>query len=229
MRRRRPGSVTTFGILNIVFGVLFLLCGVARVADERVEANGKDLSDPLKAYLNSEVPAYTVCRFGSFGVRELLGVGFAVSGIGLLQLQAWGRTLALVCAGVSMGFELFVSIYEIALVNPAKGRFLAGASIVGDFLSGIWSAIAIVVTVVVIAYGVVLLVGLLQPTTARVFRADYVEEPYEEDRPRRRTLDEYDEEDDYRRQRRRDYRDDDDDDDRPRRRPPRRYPDEDDE
>jgi hypothetical protein len=228
MRRRRPGSVTTFGILNIVFGALFLLCGLASLSETRAEVNGKDVSDELKAYLVSEVPGYNVWRFGSVGIGVLLGVGFVVSGIGLLQIQSWGRVLGLVCAGVSMGFELFQSIYQIALVNPATSKFLAGAPLIGGFVSGIMTGVVIIVALIVIAYCVVLLVGLLQPGTARVFRADYVEEPYEEDRPRRRTLDEYDEEDDYRRQRRRDYRDDDDDDDRPRRRPPRRYRDDDD-
>src|SRR5579864_4260611 len=106
MRRHRPGSVTTFAILNLVFGGLLLTCGLLSIPEQKMTVNNQDISQQLNDFMAGEIPGYAVWRFGSLAIDLILGVGFIVSGVGLLQFRGWGRVLALVCAGLAIFNQL---------------------------------------------------------------------------------------------------------------------------
>ena len=223
MRRRRPGSVITFAVLNFVLGGLLVICGVVAIAktDGDVTVNGvrTDLNDNLR-YI---VPGYAAYPVISLIGRLLLAVGFIVSGVGLLQTQNWGRILAIVSAGSAIVYILGEGVYEIGFVLPAIRDFMGPIPLVGGFATGALTAGVVVRVLIVVSYSIVLLVCMLQGSMARVFTAGHrgEPEPDDDDRPRRSQRDD-DYDDDYddrpRRRSRRDDDDDDDDYDRPRRR-----------
>jgi hypothetical protein len=167
----RPGTITAFAVLNMVFGGLFLLCGLLSTADSKVSFNGKDMSHELKSFMESEVPTYTFCRVGMVVANLALGTGFILSGVGLLLLRGWGRTLALACAVLSVCLQLFQTGYQLVLINPATKKFLATAPInLGGLVTGVAAIFTVGLALVLIAYSISLLVTMLQPGVARVFR-----------------------------------------------------------
>jgi hypothetical protein len=228
MRRRRPGSITTFAILNIIFGGLFLICGVAGFADSKIESNGVDYSQQMKDALESDIPGYVAWKVGENVLQILLAVGFVACGIGMLNMQGWGRMMAIICAAGSILVQLFHLFFQLAMVNPALDRFVAAYRInFGGLFSGFATVWTVMTTAFVVIYNGILLIVMLQ--SGRVFAADYRGEPEDDRPPPRRERYEDDDDEDDRPRRRRDsrYDDDDDDDDRPRRRR-RPDPDEDD-
>jgi hypothetical protein len=225
MKRRRPGSVTTFAILNFVFAGLLLICGVNSMAgnkgDATITVNGVRRTIDLNDHLRDEVPGYGAYPVITLIVSLLLAAGFIVSGVGLLQVQNWGRILAVVSAGATIGHQVLDGIYELGFVLPAIKSFMGGVPLFGGLAAGAVTAIVVVRALILFAYAIVLLVSMLQGSMARVFAGDYRGEPdRDEDYPRSRRDDYDDDFDD--RPRRRSRRDDDDP---PRR---RRRPDEDD-
>jgi hypothetical protein len=168
----RPGTIIAFAILNMVFGGLFLMCGFLSTADAKVSFNGKDMSHELKSFMESEVPAYTLCRVATVVANLALGTGFILSGVGLLLLRRWGRTLALACAILSVFLQLFQSGYQLVLINPATKKFLATGPInLGGLVTGVATIFTVGLAFVMITYSIALLVTMLQPGIARVFFA----------------------------------------------------------
>jgi hypothetical protein len=221
--KRRSAGVTTMAILNLVFGGLFLICGVVNITQQsNMTVNGRDISQDVTDYLDTEVPGYSFMRVGGPVLTMIFAVGFVISGVGLLQVQSWGRVLAIVIAGISILNQLFQAFYTLALVNPAIKRYFAtgtGINLIGGMATGFTTMAIVVTSVFIVAYDVILLVMMLQSTTSRVFSGEYRGEEVRDDRRRSRYDDD---DDDYDRPRRRAHYDDDDDDDRPRRRSSRR-------
>jgi hypothetical protein len=117
--RERPTAATVFGILNIIFGALGLLCSPFALAGPMFQQpnlpNGQP--NPMIEIMND--PTYKT------GITIFTVIGMAASGIllaagiGLLKQRPWGRSLsigysvyALVMALVSLGFNYY------ALIGP---------------------------------------------------------------------------------------------------------------
>ncbi len=100
-----PVAVRVFGILNIVFGSMGLLCF------------------PLTAGLMAAIVlGKTQTEFGplhngwlvfSVVLGVFLAGGLLLSGIGLCRFREWGRKLALVCAGVDIAQKLMASVVNM--------------------------------------------------------------------------------------------------------------------
>jgi hypothetical protein len=188
MRRRRPGSIRTFAVLNLILGGLFLLCGLMNVgmASGTVQSNGKDVTQDMADFMKKEVPGYAAWPVGNLIVDLILAAGFIASGVGLLQVQGWGRMLAMATAGLSILFRLFVTFYQFVLVNPALERCMAKYSAInlGSLGTSIQIAITGGITLLVLAHNIFLFVAMLQPRTVRAFEGDDVEDEYPEDERR---------------------------------------------
>src|SRR5262245_33118689 len=102
MRRQRPGVVTTFGILNIVFGVLGIVCticggvalfGVMALASNlpKNEFNFPPFPDKVKSLTVVDMALGTV-----------MAIALIVAGIGLLGMKPWARLLSLAYGGVKI-------------------------------------------------------------------------------------------------------------------------------
>src|SRR5260370_41008981 len=98
MKRRRPGSVTTFAILNFVFAGLLLICGVNTMTGNKGDAtitdNGVRRTDDLNDHLRDEGPGYGAYPVATLLARLLLAAGSIVSEGGLLHLPTSVALLA---------------------------------------------------------------------------------------------------------------------------------------
>lgn len=201
-----------------------------------VQVNGQDITEKLNAYWESEIPAYKAYRISSVVLTVALAVGYILAGVGLLQVTAWGRLLALSCAGTAILFEIFETIYQFIWVNPAMNKlFATGPAHLRGFATTMSTFGVVTSAVLSIVYNAVLIALLMGEKAARAVRGEYQPEPeYDEDRPRRRRPVRYeDEEEEEDRPRRRPRREEDEDEPPPRRarrpediqdEPPRRKP-----
>jgi hypothetical protein len=111
------------------------------------------------------------------------------AGVGLLKLQSWARILSFIYAPISILYHIVSAVYQIVLVTPAmqasyaKNPAFAGMS----SFTGVVSGIGVFFGLVFMLYPIVVLVILLRPSIAAVFRKDWApsesEESEEEDNP----------------------------------------------
>jgi len=141
------------------------------------------------------------------------------AGMGLLSMRNWARSLSFVYAGISILMKLFTLVFFLFVTWPVMSAFLEAEAKVtppGPAMTQITVAKAsaiggVIFNVVLMAYPIIVLFVLLNPSVRRAFAAqpgadrdDDDDDRYEDDRPRNRTS----------------RRDDDDDDDDRRRAPP---------
>lgn len=170
---RRPVSVTVLALCNLLFGGLFLVCGVASIGTPEVSENGKNLTQDYQEYKEREIPAYRFMTFVEVGLKLVLAIGFIVAGVGMLQARAWGRLCALGSSGLVILHEVIKVVYELTLVNPAIKKY--PHRFVGSFLSlGTW--FIVVWALIATLFGVAQLALLLMPGMGRGFREGFPEE-----------------------------------------------------
>jgi hypothetical protein len=190
------------GVLNIVFGALFLLVcfcdGIMLVA-------GRD-PDTMAMWeqMKDQVPGFVAVRAGGVLVHIVLFILLIVAGIGLLNMARWGRFLSIFYGVASILFELAMLIYQLGFINPAMSRFfnqLGGAQFGGPDIGGMMMTILTIVTVVIYAlvmlYSVLLLIMMMTSTVSAAFGGRAAESGYEAGTH-------YDDADDYDRRRPRD-------------------------
>jgi hypothetical protein len=222
---RRPGGYTTFAIMNFILGGILLLCSVGSGIHPTVTINNQDATHQFIAFLNQQVPGYSVMKIGGAVVGFLLAAGLIVGGVGLLQNQNWGRVLAMVFAIVSLLHHAFLIVFQIFWVNPALDRFFAGFPLFNLSVVPKTLALGFMLfwSLAIIYYFIqILVLAITSPGASRDgdergrSRRDWDEE---DDRPRRRPS-RAEQDDDQPRRRRRpvDEDDEDDEDPRPRRR-----------
>jgi hypothetical protein len=168
------------GILNIVFGSLFLICtlcgGIGLLmmmnSSSMFAVNGVNVLGDMWDYLKREVPAYPAITIGSLLAGLVLNIVLLVAGIGLLNMKNWGRVLSLIYSVISIVEQIGMLIFTLAFVNPATqrwqqdflrrvgGRLPPGAMSSDSSLSNVLSVIG---SVLGVAYAVVLLIMMLLP------------------------------------------------------------------
>jgi hypothetical protein len=135
MAKKRPASVLVIAIFQLVFGSLGL-CGSVLVlsgVQEKLAALSQSnvnqgtqtgLKQPpnqqeLEDAITKHAPSYPMVKKVEGGAGAILSLVMIVSGIGLLQMQTWGRFLTIGYAVVSLLYRLVDGIYVIAFVAPA--------------------------------------------------------------------------------------------------------------
>ena len=93
----RPTSVTVFGILNIVFGILGV-CGtafglVSIFAQEALQPPGAPVN-PVQEAMNAS-DGYQAFLIGASAVGMVATIALIISGAGLLNGKLYGRTLSI--------------------------------------------------------------------------------------------------------------------------------------
>lgn len=206
-RRRTGSSFTVFAILNFIAGGSLFLCALTGAADMTVEVNNRDLTKELRAFLDAEIPGYSVYKIGGAVLGFLLGAGLIASGVGLLKGADWGRVLALVCAFVAVVHHVGTSVLQLFFVNPAMTKFFGRHGPINfSFLPKFIALVGVVFMLGWVVYFVIE-IAILLTGGGRPARVCVAEEEWD-DRPRRRAPARYEDEDE-------DY-------DEPPRRPPRR-------
>jgi hypothetical protein len=113
----RPASVTVFGILNLVFGVLGL-CGAAfSAAMFSMMPQNPNMPNPVLELMANN-PTYRLFTQVSTGLGFIASIVLIVGGIGLLQAKSFGRTL-------SIGYSLYAILAGI-VGSIANFVFLVG-------------------------------------------------------------------------------------------------------
>src|SRR5437660_756916 len=187
MARPRPTSVTVMGILNIIFGSLFLLCylcnGVSLIMQSSNRGGGfGGANDPgveLMNQMQAEIPGFMAYQVGSSLLHLTLSILLLTSGIGLLNMQRWARAGSIVYAVVTILVEIGALIYQLAFINPVMNRVLedilrrqrvgpgGGPPISG--LITIINVVTVIVQILLMVYAIVLLIMMLRPSAAAAF------------------------------------------------------------
>ena len=92
----KPTSVTVFGILNIVFGIMGLCQVVAFVGQTAIMESQQQINNPILELTNS--PFYFGFTVVHMGLNFIATIFLLTSGIGLLGGKPYGRTLAIAWA-----------------------------------------------------------------------------------------------------------------------------------
>lgn len=125
-RPSRPTSLMVFGILNVVFALLFFLLGtitfaVSMSSGEKLGPSQAGSDMPAEQTVQaayeqvSNSPGLKLFRKASLMVSFLLGTGLLVSGVGLLRARPLGRTLAIgvSCASMVSFVGYLVGMYQL--------------------------------------------------------------------------------------------------------------------
>ena len=87
----KPGSIKVFGILNVVFGAIGLICGGFGFLTLVVMQSSSDMSDAIQSAMSAQYSGgYMTAVIGL-----LLNIFLLTCGIGLLKERNWGRTWSL--------------------------------------------------------------------------------------------------------------------------------------
>jgi len=135
---QRPTSITVFGILNIVFGVLGF-CGLfMSLSMFAVEDDGSNPMIPLM----QESPLYQGFMYVSIPLGLLATVALLAGGIAMLNNKAWGRTLSIIYGWYAIIAGLVGAIVNaVVLLPPAleqsSGQMSAEeAGLIGGAIGG---------------------------------------------------------------------------------------------
>ena len=141
---QRPTSATVFGILNLIFSVLGL-CGTgfgifSLLVFQNPEMGG-GAQVPLTLELMRENPAYQAFTFVSIGLGAVSAILLAVSGIGLLKLRPWGRTLCIVYGSYTVLLAIASGVINVAVFAPEldKAQQQANPQATAEAMGGVIS------------------------------------------------------------------------------------------
>src|SRR4051794_1788064 len=104
MVRKRPGVVTAMAVINMVFGILGLLgllcsglgfVGMIVLAQAQPAAAGQPDLGAMPRFIDQEVPELKYVMAGALAAAAIRGFLLLFSGIGLLKMRRWGRTMGL--------------------------------------------------------------------------------------------------------------------------------------
>ena len=160
---KRPTAVTVFGVLNIVWAGFGFIC-------IPLGALGMAFSQDQMHEIIKESRVYTLWTWIYMGIG-LIGSGIQLAtGIGLLRLRPWARTLAVYYSGFSLVIGILGMILDTLLFyRPALEQFSsqqAGPEAVGMFV-GI--GLGVLISLLALVYAVALIVVLTRPRIVAAF------------------------------------------------------------
>lgn len=155
---QRPMILTVFGILNIAFGVLGVLCTPLSLIGLFFRP---DPNNPVVQIIQDNA-FYRYWMIGSVGMGVIASVVLLVAGIGLLRMQNWGRLVSFgysvyaILAGLA-GMVVTMAVLVPALKSQGSNNPAAMAGLIGGVAGGmIGGCIALV-------YPILLLIFLNRP------------------------------------------------------------------
>lgn len=184
MKRTAPGSISTIGTLNIIFGSLFSFCCVGGLLINVAGSNlfGDMDDDVIHQMLDRELPSYQIVTWLMQGFGILFFIIMLISGIGLVSKGNWGRILAIVNASALIPYCLGISIYTLAFEGPTVTRVLQDNPFPGaqEMRGMLWMGfiIRLGILLLVLVYAVITISVLLGASV----RAYFSQTGYEMDR-----------------------------------------------
>ncbi|HEV3083396.1 MAG TPA: hypothetical protein VGY66_26670 [Gemmataceae bacterium] len=187
--------MTIIAILNLVFGGLWLLCGMVSLGMQVSGmqnmfmnfGNMNPSNNPQLAKqqeIQKEILEFTkesnrpAAQYASNLQTLVLSIMLIVSGIGLLRMQLWGRVLALVYGTVSILSHIAVLVYMFMVNVPVAQAFAEKMAAKGEqekmmgslMQFGIYVGMA--VPIVSMIYPAIVLILMLRPAVAAAFRGE---------------------------------------------------------
>ncbi len=162
---QRPSAVTAFGILNIVFGGLGVLCTPMSLIFLRIQRES-DLPLSRVMNMNAGLFAYWVVVAA---LTVLSALALIAAGIGLLQMRPWARVLSIaygifsIIMGIVGIFVNAVFVFGPAISAAGMGGREGVASLVGVTAGMAGGIIGLV-------YPVLLLVFMTRPRIRDAFQ-----------------------------------------------------------
>ncbi len=189
MAQARPASVTVMAVLNLVLGSLMVLVclygsitNLAQSANAKQGAVGRD--DQFEVQLDREVaravPGYRAYQVSTSLLGLLLSVALLLSGIGLLNLRRWGRSLALVWAVLMILMEIGTTTFHLLVLSPAMGEALRHVHVparpgmpdpaaLGSLIMTVANVAVVVIAVLLIVYAVILFLMMMKQNVRAAF------------------------------------------------------------
>ena len=165
---KRPTSVTVFGILNIVFAVIGM-CGVAVTAaqpaiqqamEQAAKDNGQEVKPAPVQKLLAADPKVRLSGNISTGSGVVVTLVLLISGVALLLMRPWGRTLSIVYAVYDILSKIALSALSFWFIQSAlEGQEEVPAEIPVGTLQGIFA----------FSFGCSLIFGLVYPIVLLIF------------------------------------------------------------
>jgi len=129
----KPASIKVFGILNIVFGAMGLICGGAGVLFFVLATQSSEFAYELNRAMSAQYAEgyITFLQFSSCfgGIMSLILI---VCGVGLLRERNWGRTGSLGYAAFQILFTLASTAVSMSMMKNAETFiFSAGGAMCG--------------------------------------------------------------------------------------------------
>ncbi len=151
---QRPTSVTVFGVLNIIFGSLGILCTPLSMVT--LFSPGASQNPVLK--IMQDNPVFRIWMITAAILGVIAAIVLLAAGIGLLRLRPWARTLsigygvyAIVAGLIGMVFNVIYVILPLLSQPGHQAPFAAGA--IGGVIGGC----------VGLAYPVLLIIFMTRP------------------------------------------------------------------
>ena len=149
----KPGSIKVFGILNVVFGAIGLICGGFGFLTLMVMQSSSDMGNAIQCAMSAQYSGgYMTAVIGL-----LLNIFLLTCGIGLLKERNWGRTW-------SLGYAVLGIIHAAVGAIGAVIFAQAGqAAIVASFGAIIGTAIGVI-------YPICILIFLTRPNVVEALK-----------------------------------------------------------
>lgn len=183
MERNRPTSVLVIAILHFVIGGTGALCNLCATVQLVVGSQVASFGNPQQAKqqqqieeaLTAKIPGYRIHQVISLAASWLFTALLIVAGLGLLQMQMWGRTLSLVYAVLSLLHKIVTAIYIYVLVLPAYRDVFRLIDMPNKQAAQVAETIAMVTAGVtppiMMIYPIVVLIVMLLPSVSAAFRS----------------------------------------------------------
>jgi hypothetical protein len=163
---QRPASVTTFGILNIVFSVL----GIISIIASTVMLSATNQSNnPVMAVMRDN-PAYASWMKIATIMGIVACIVLLIAGIGLLLLKRWARKLSLgyavyaIVAGILGSVMNYIYLVQPLMEEAARRQGPEAAGAMGGAIGGVLGGC------IGLVYPILILIFLTRPKAVAAFQ-----------------------------------------------------------
>jgi hypothetical protein len=191
-------------VLHFVFGGLGILCGICSgiqlagggqnwmtpTPTGPQAAEMKQMQDEMQKAMESAAGSQAV-QIGAVVADLAISIIMIVSGIGLLQLRPWGRSLSILYAILSISLKILEAVYAFAVTGPIINEFINTHTASGpeqQFMFSVMRMVAIIppiIQLVCMIYPIVVLIIMFRPAVVAAFRdggsATTVDRPSDEE------------------------------------------------
>jgi hypothetical protein len=132
VKRERPAAVLVLAVLTVVVGALGVVAGGAGLALSLGSTAAPRTPPPLPpgatnaavqidelTYLRTKVPGYRVFETARPVTVMALAAVLLAAGIGLFEMHAWARAVAVAAAGSALLLLVLAMLYEVGFVLPS--------------------------------------------------------------------------------------------------------------